>query len=85
MKAKIIENRGCNIRYEVFTGTVDECFNKLDKIEAEIASGERRNGNGDPHDYDVIPESWNIEAAFTEESANIDWDNEIEIRRFENE
>ena len=75
MKAKIIEHRGYGITYEIFTSTIDECFNKLDQIEAEIASGERRNGNGDQYDYDIIPEDWDITRAFTEDSSNIDWDN----------
>jgi len=71
-KAKIIEDRGCGIRYEVFIGAVDACFDKLDEIEVEIASGERR--NGDAFTYDIIPEDWDIEDAFTESSSNIDWE-----------
>jgi hypothetical protein len=75
MKAKIIEDRGYGIRYEVFTGTIDECFDTLDFIENEIAAGERRNGNNDPYLYDVVPEDWDIKDAFTEASSMLDWDN----------
>lgn len=47
---KVIEDRGCGIRYEIKTGTWDECWDKKEEMDLNPEV----NGNGDPFTYVVV-------------------------------
>lgn len=47
----LLEDRGCNIRYVVFEGTVEECQAKAAELEADPANV---NGDGYPFTYSTI-------------------------------
>jgi hypothetical protein len=62
-KYYLIEERGCNIEYVVFEGTLEECsirkseflVNQRDEAYSDdLTSCEYRNGNLEPHTYRIV-------------------------------